>query len=57
MSGFDFTNPFELTQAELEGRKQAENFFKFLRDDVRGYKHAQMIGMVLKSESEKLGGL
>src|SRR5271157_3900451 len=38
VAGFDFTDPFEMTQAEIEGRAQAERFIRFLREKVRGYR-------------------
>jgi hypothetical protein len=35
----------ELTQAEIEGRKQAFVFEKFFQDEVPGYKNAKIIGL------------
>lgn len=37
VAGLDFTDPFEMTKAEIEGRTQAERFIRFLRKKVRGY--------------------
>jgi hypothetical protein len=37
VAGFDFTDPFDMTKAEIEGRTQAERFIRFLRSKVRGY--------------------
>jgi glycine/D-amino acid oxidase-like deaminating enzyme len=36
-------NPAELTQAEIEGRHQAEEYFRFLKDCVPGYEQAILI--------------
>ena len=36
----DGTDPVQLTQAELEGRRQALEYFRFLRDKVPGYEQA-----------------
>ncbi len=35
----------ELTQAEIEGRKQSFIYEKFFRDEVPGYEHAKIIGL------------
>ena len=36
----DGTDPAELTKAEVEGRKQALEYTRFLRDQIPGYEHA-----------------
>ncbi len=36
----DGTDPVQLTQAEIEGRRQALEYFRFLRDRVPGYEQA-----------------
>ncbi len=36
----DGTDPVQLTQAEIEGRRQALEYFRFLRDKVPGYEQA-----------------
>jgi FAD dependent oxidoreductase len=43
--GTDFTDPFELTRAEIEGRIQAERFIRFLREKVRGYGNSSVMSM------------
>ncbi len=45
VAGFDFTDPFEMTKAEIEGRAQAERFIRFLRKKVRGYHGSTIAGM------------
>lgn len=45
VANYDFTNPFDLTKAEIEGRKQAENFIRFLRSDVMGFGHSSVVGL------------
>jgi glycine/D-amino acid oxidase-like deaminating enzyme len=46
----DATDPLELTRAEVEGRRQALEYARFLRDCVPGYEHA-----VLTSLSTQIG--
>jgi hypothetical protein len=43
--GFDFTDPFDMTKAEIEGRAQAKRFIQFLRTKVRGYKQSTVVGL------------
>ncbi|MAU11613.1 MAG: FAD-dependent oxidoreductase [Anaerolineaceae bacterium] len=38
----DATDPFQLTQAEIEGRRQAQEYARFLVDYVPGYEKADM---------------
>lgn len=45
VAGYDFTDPLEMTAAEVEGRRQAERFIRFLRDRVPGYKKSTVVGM------------
>ena len=45
VSGFDFTDPIQMTAAEIEGRAQAERFIKFLRSDILGYKNSSVVGL------------
>jgi glycine/D-amino acid oxidase-like deaminating enzyme len=40
VTGIDGTDPQQLTQAEIEGRRQAMEYFRFLRDKVPGYEQA-----------------
>lgn len=42
---YDFTDPFQMTQAEIEGRRQAERFILFLRNKIRGFKHSSVVGL------------
>ncbi|MHA1730566.1 MAG: FAD-dependent oxidoreductase [Promethearchaeota archaeon] len=37
VAGFDFTDPFDLTEAEVEGRRQVERFVQLLRERVPEY--------------------
>jgi hypothetical protein len=41
----DFTDPFLFTNAELEGRQQAERYIRFLRNNFYGYRHASVVGL------------
>ena len=39
----DATDPVALTRAEVEGRRQAHEYFRFLRDRVPGFERAVMV--------------
>lgn len=41
----DFTDPFLFTQAELEGRQQAERYIQFLRKNFFGYHNSSVVGL------------
>ncbi len=41
--GFDSTDPWELSKAEIEGRRQVRNLEKFLKEKVRGFEHSILI--------------
>jgi hypothetical protein len=43
MGGVDATDPDALTAAELEGRRQCHEYFRFLRDRVPGYERAVLV--------------
>jgi hypothetical protein len=43
MGGVDATDPEALTAAELEGRRQCHEYFRFLRDEVPGYERAVLV--------------
>ncbi|MHA1791144.1 MAG: FAD-dependent oxidoreductase [Promethearchaeota archaeon] len=45
VSGFNFLDPFELSGAEIEGRKQAERFISFLRKKIVGFKKSTIVSM------------
>lgn len=45
VSGFSALNGEELTQAEIEGRRQAFVYEDFFRDEVPGYQRANIIGL------------
>lgn len=45
VDGYDPTDPVSLTQAEVEGRSQANEYIRFLKDCVPGYKHANLIAL------------
>lgn len=50
VANIDATDPQQLTQAEIEGRRQAEEYARFLVDKVPGYERA-----VLASLSTQIG--
>lgn len=39
----DGTDPFELTKAEVEGRSQALEYTRFLREQIPGYEHSYLM--------------
>jgi FAD dependent oxidoreductase len=39
----DATDPRQLTRAEIEGRRQASEYARFLREQVPGFEHAVMV--------------
>lgn len=43
MGGVDATDPVQLTGAELEGRRQSHEYFRFLRDRVPGFERAVLV--------------
>jgi hypothetical protein len=43
VANVDATDPVQLTQAEVEGRKQALEYVRFLRKEVPGYEQAYLI--------------
>jgi hypothetical protein len=59
VTGFDVTDPDELTQAEIEGRRQVQDYSRFLVDQVPGYDEAYLIGTSTRlgvRESRRLVG-
>ena len=38
----DPTDPFELSNAEIEGRKQANEYFRFMKDYLPGYENSEL---------------
>lgn len=42
ITGLDATDPLQLTQGEIEGRKQAAEIYAFLKDYVPGFENAVM---------------
>jgi hypothetical protein len=59
VSGVDATDPWELTAAEIEGRRQVGEYVRFLIDRVPGYAHAYLIGTSTRigvRESRRLVG-
>lgn len=44
VGGVDATDPFALTLAEVEGRKQTAEYARFLREEVPGFEHSYLIG-------------
>ncbi|HKJ87341.1 MAG TPA: FAD-dependent oxidoreductase, partial [Gammaproteobacteria bacterium] len=45
VSEVDGTDPEQLTRAEIEGRRQALEYVRFLRDSVPGYGHAELVSL------------
>ena len=45
VAGVDPTDPVELSRAEVEGRRQAVEYTRFLRDRVRGYESADIVAL------------
>jgi glycine/D-amino acid oxidase-like deaminating enzyme len=45
MDGYDPTDPLSLTGAEIEGRRQAREYIRFLTQCVPGYEHARLVGL------------
>lgn len=45
VAGFDFTDPFQRSAAEIEGRAQAERYIRFLKERVDGYQDAVVAGL------------
>jgi hypothetical protein len=44
IQGLDATNPFDLSRAEVEGRRQCRQIFRFLNTRCPGFESALMIG-------------
>jgi hypothetical protein len=45
VAGVDATDPDALSKAEMEGRKQALEYMRFLRDCIPGYERAELGGL------------
>jgi hypothetical protein len=45
VAGVDATDPIALSKAEIEGRKQALEYMRFLKDKVPGYEKAELGGL------------
>ncbi len=43
VDGLDTTDPWELTEAEVEGRRQVQEYVRFLQDRVPGYDAAYLV--------------
>ncbi|MEQ1954646.1 FAD-dependent oxidoreductase [Mesorhizobium yinganensis] len=43
ISGLNPTNPQDLTTAEILGRKQAYEYYRFYRDNVPGFQHSTLV--------------
>ncbi|NUW42157.1 FAD-dependent oxidoreductase [Nonomuraea rhodomycinica] len=59
VSGLDPTDPFELSRAEREGRRQVGAYVRFLREKVPGYGSAVLLGTSTRigvRESRRLAG-
>ncbi len=59
VSGIAAADPFALSQAESEGRRQANEYVRFLVNEVRGYEHAYLLGTAVSigvRETRRLHG-
>jgi glycine/D-amino acid oxidase-like deaminating enzyme len=45
LDGYDPCDPVSLTEAEIEGRRQAREYIRFLKDNVPGYEEARLINL------------
>jgi hypothetical protein len=57
--GLDVTDPWQLTEAELEGRRQVGEYLAFLRSDVPGYEASYLLATSSRigvRESRRLDG-
>ncbi|EAR10560.1 FAD-dependent oxidoreductase [Reinekea blandensis] len=43
IQGMDGTNPFDMTRAEVEGRRQCYEIFKFLKSEAIGFENARLV--------------
>ncbi len=48
VTGVDATDPIQLTEAEGEGRRQAMEYLRFLKDKVPGYADAELGGFSIQ---------
>lgn len=48
VAGVDATDPDALSSAEMEGRKQALEYLRFLRDHAPGYERAELGGLAIQ---------
>jgi hypothetical protein len=44
VAGKDLTDPWQLTKAEQDGRRQSWEYVRFLKDRVLGYEHSYLLG-------------
>lgn len=59
VAGYDVTDPWQLTAAELEGRRQAQEYARFLTERVRGFEDAYLLTTSTRlgiRESRRLDG-
>lgn len=59
VAGYDVTDPWELTAAEVEGRRQVGEYRRFLTDRVDGYRDAHLLTTSTRlgvRESRRLAG-
>jgi hypothetical protein len=45
LDGYDPTDPVSLTAAEIEGRRQAREYIRFLVEQVPGYREARLVAL------------
>nr|WP_204249354.1 FAD-dependent oxidoreductase [Frondihabitans sp. PAMC 28766] len=59
VEGIDPTDVWELSRAEVEGRRQVREYVRFLRSEIPGYEHAELVGLGLQigiRESRRIQG-
>lgn len=59
VSGLDVTEPWELTEAELVGRRQVHEYLRFLQSEVPGYENSYLLTVSTRlgvRESRRLQG-
>lgn len=43
LQGFDATNPWDVTRAEIEGRRQCYQIYRFLKDEAIGFENSVLL--------------
>lgn len=59
VEGVDPTDPWQLSRAEIEGRRQVREYVRFLQNEVPGYEQAKLVGLGMQigvRESRRIRG-